>query len=105
MMPRALDRALSDILAIRSQIAAGTAFQGFGPTAMAATGGLALATTVLQSIFGTSEDAVAFFAAWVATAVVSAVLIGIEMVARARRHHSGLADDMIYAAIENFLPA
>ena len=105
MMPRDLDRALSDILAIRSQIAAGTAFQGFGPAAMAATGGLALATTALQSIFGNPEDAVTFLAAWVATAVVSAVLIGTEMVARARRHHSGLADEMIYAAIENFLPA
>jgi hypothetical protein len=104
-MPRDLDRALSDILAIRSQIAAGTSFQGFGPTAMAATGGLALVTTVLQSIFGNAGDAGTFLAAWVATAVVAAALIGVETVARARRHHSGLADEMIYAAIENFLPA
>jgi len=34
---------LADIFAIRSQIAAGTAFRGYGPAAVAATGGLALA--------------------------------------------------------------
>ncbi len=38
-----LDKALADIFAIRSQIAAGTAFRGYGPAAVAVTGGLALA--------------------------------------------------------------
>ena len=45
---RDLDKALADIFAIRSQIAAGTAFRGYGPAAVAATGGLALATALLQ---------------------------------------------------------
>ena len=39
---RDLDKALADIFAIRSQIAAGTAFRGYGPATVAATGGLAL---------------------------------------------------------------
>jgi hypothetical protein len=40
-----------------------------------------------------------------ATALVSAALIGFEMVTRSRRLHSELADDMIRAATEQFLPA
>ena len=43
-----LDKALADIITIRSQIAAGTAFRGYGPAAVAATGGVALLTAVLQ---------------------------------------------------------
>jgi len=35
---RDLDKALADIGEIRSQIAAGTAFRGYGPATMAATG-------------------------------------------------------------------
>ena len=37
--------------------------------------------------------------------MVSGVLIFIEMQARSRRHHSGLADAMIQQAVEQFLPA
>ena len=32
-------------------------------------------------------------------------MIGVEMVARARRMHSGLADEMLYTAVEQFTPA
>src|ERR1700744_4276342 len=32
-------------------------------------------------------------------------MIWVEMLARTRRHHSGLADAMIHQAIEQFLPA
>jgi hypothetical protein len=42
---------------------------------------------------------------WVATAAISIFLIGFEMVARSRRIHSGLADEMIHAATEQFVPA
>ncbi len=48
---RDLDKALADIIAIRSQLAAGTAFRGYGPAAIATTGGLALLTALLQSIW------------------------------------------------------
>src|SRR5271166_5610822 len=48
---RELDKALADIIAIRSQIAAGTAFRGYGPATMAATAGVALLTAILQSAF------------------------------------------------------
>jgi hypothetical protein len=104
---RDLDRALADIIAIRSQIAAGTAFRGYGPAAMAATGVVALVTSVLQAIVLDDPTAspLTFFLGWVAAAVVSSVLIWIEMLARSRRHHSGLADAMIHQAVEQALPA
>jgi hypothetical protein len=104
---RDLDKALADILAIRSQIAAGTAFRGYGPAAVAATGGLALITAFGQAVWLDDPTAkpLAFFAGWIAAALASAVIIGVEMRARSRRHHSGLADAMVRQAIEQFLPA
>jgi hypothetical protein len=104
---RDLDKALADIFAIRSQIAAGTAFRGYGPAAVAATGGLALLTTLVQ--FWWLDDPtghpLVFLAGWAAAAVISGALIWTEMQARSRRHHSGLADAMILQAVEQFLPA
>jgi hypothetical protein len=102
-----LDKALADISTIRDQIAAGTAFRGYGPAALAATGGLALLTALAQSLWLENPTAqpLAFFACWAGAAAVSIGLIWIEMRRRAHRHHSGLADAMIHQAIEQFLPA
>ena len=104
---RDLDKALADIFAIRSQIAAGTAFRGYGPAAIAATGGLALITAVAQFLWldDPTGQPLIFFAGWAATALVSAGIIGVEMRARSRRHHCGLADAMVHHAVEQFLPA
>ena len=104
---RDLDKALADIFAIRSQIAAGTAFRGYGPATVAATGGLALATAFIQFLWldDPTSHPLAFFTGWSAAALVSAGMIWTEMQARSRRHHSGLADAMIHQAIEQFPPA
>src|ERR1700747_2783069 len=104
---RDLDKALADIVAIRSQIAAGTAFRGYGPATMAATGAAALITAILQSLFISDPTGppVIFFCGWAIAAALSGVMIWIEMRARSQRHHSGLADAMIHQAIEQFLPA
>jgi hypothetical protein len=102
-----LDKALADILAIRSQIAAGTAFRGYGPATVAATGGLALVTSLIQYLWldDPTGHPLAFFSGWAAAALLSGVMIWIEMQARSRRHHSGLADAMVHQAVEQFLPA
>jgi hypothetical protein len=104
---RDIDKALADILAIRSQIAAGTAFRGYGPAAVAATGGLALMTAAAQFLLldDPSGQPLVFFLGWAATALLSAAIIGVEMRARSRRHHCGLADAMVHQAVEQFLPA
>ncbi|HEX3953515.1 MAG TPA: hypothetical protein VHW90_08075 [Stellaceae bacterium] len=103
---RDLDRALADIVAIRSHLAAGTAFRGYGPATMAATGGLALITATAQHLWlDANAQPLAFVIGWLATALVAAAVIGVEMRARSHRHHSGLADAMIHQAVEQFLPA
>jgi hypothetical protein len=104
---RDLDKALADIFAIRSQIAAGTAFRGYGSAAVAGTGALAFVTMLLQLVWldDPSGQPLTFFLGWGAAAAVAGAMIWIEMVARSRRHHSGLADAMIHQAVEQFLPA
>jgi hypothetical protein len=104
---RDLDKALADIFAIRSQIAAGTAFRGYGPATVAATGGVALLTMLFQLLWldDPTGQPLVFFAGWAVTALLSGAMIWIEMRARSRRHHSGLADAMVQQAVEQFLPA
>jgi hypothetical protein len=104
---RELNKALADILEIRAQIAAGTSFRGFGPTAIAATGIIGLLTAALQAIrpdlFATAPDV--FVYCWLGAAAVCAIVVRIEMQGRSRRMHSHLADTMINQAIEQFIPA
>jgi hypothetical protein len=102
-----LQRALDEIAQIRGQMARGTVFRGYGPAALAATGALAGLAALAQAawIDDPVRDIAGYLAIWVATAVVSVAVVGTEAVRRARRVHSGLADDMIRAAAEQFLPA
>jgi hypothetical protein len=102
-----LDKALADITAIRSQMARGAEFRGYGPMTVAAMGVLAILAAAIQALWlpDPATDVFDYLALWWATAAISVLLIGIEMVARTRRIHSGLADEMIHAASEQFIPA
>jgi hypothetical protein len=102
-----LDRALTDIKAMRSQMARGTEFRGYGPAAFAATGVLAIAAAFAQArwIEAPASQMTAYLALWIATAIVSGIIISIDVVTRSRRVHSGLADEMIQSAAEQLLPA
>jgi hypothetical protein len=104
---RDLDKALSDITAMRSQMARAAEFRGYGPITVAATGLLAVIAGALQAHWlpDPGNEILGYLALWVATATLSVSLIGIEMVARTRRIHSGIADEMIQAATEQFIPA
>jgi hypothetical protein len=99
-----LHKALADIGSIRLHLAAGTLFRGFGPPVIAVTGLFAIVAAALQSLLFDPADALDFFVVWMAVAGISAGLIGIEMIARTRRHHGGLADAMLFNAVEHFLP-
>lgn len=99
-----LHKALADIGNIRLQLAAGTMFRGFGPSVIATTGAMAFAAAIFQSLVDPAPDVVRYVVVWTTVAAVSIVLIGVEMIARSRRHHGGLADAMLFNAVEHFLP-
>ncbi len=103
---RDIDRALADIAAIRTQMARGVVFRGLGPATLAATGVLALLVAAGQALVlgGAPAAPLAYFLPWILTAGIAAALILAEAVTRSRRIHSDLADDLIRAAIEQFLP-
>jgi len=102
---RDIDKALEEIGAIRSQIASHTAFRGYGPVAIAITGVLALLTAAAQSLFAIAPTPLLYCSEWLATAAICGAVVRFEMQGRSRRLHSGLADEMIHQAIEQFLPA
>ncbi|HVI29961.1 hypothetical protein [Hansschlegelia sp.] len=102
-----LKKALDDISTIRGQLAASSAFQGYGPGAVAATGVIAVLVASGQAwTLGAEHPApLPFFAVWIGVAIAAVAIIGTEMLARTRRDHSGLADDMLRHAAEQMLPA
>ena len=87
-----LDKALADLGDIRSRLAAGDMFCGFGPAVIAMTGGLALAMGLAQSMWPDvfAVDDRTFLLCWIIVAIVSIGLVGTEMIARTRRLHGGM---------------
>jgi hypothetical protein len=102
-----LDKALADIRAIRSQMARGAEFRGYGPATVAATGLLAIVAAWVQAAWlpDSAAEGFNYIVLWAATAGICVTLVGIEMIGRSRRIHSELADAMIHAATEQFIPA
>jgi hypothetical protein len=102
-----LHKALDDISSIRRQMAHSTQFRGYGPATLAATGVIAFLAAAAQSIWlpDPANHISAYLSLWISTAVVSAALTGVQMYTRTRRIHSGLSDEMIRMAVEQFLPA
>ena len=102
-----LDKALGDINSIRRQMARSTEFRGYGPVTLATTGATAIAAAGAQAFWlaDPAKNIPAYLAIWISTAALSAGLIGTEMYARTRRVHSGMADEMIWMAVEQFLPS
>jgi hypothetical protein len=102
-----LNKALGDIDSIRRQVAHSTEFRGYGPATLACTSALALLAAAAQSRLASDPAAhiVAYLTLWTITAALSAAIIAAEMYARTRRIHSGIADEMIRTAAEQFLPA
>jgi len=102
-----LNKALAEIGSIRRQLARSTEFRGYGPATLATTAAFALVAACIQALW--SPDAGhqldRYLSIWLATAAVSAAMIGTKMITRAQRVHSGMADEMIRIAVEQFLPS
>lgn len=100
-----LRQALDDISAIRSQVARGTQFRGYGPLSIASSGILAMLVAAAESHWGAAAPHLnVFLAIWISTAAVAIFLSALETIFRVQRVHSGLALEMIQAAVEQFLP-
>jgi hypothetical protein len=103
-----LRQALSEIHSIRSHVARGTEFRGYGPASIAVSGILALLVAAAQAQWMTKSaqaDLMMWLGVWMGVAAVSVLLTGIETFARARRVHVGLAREMVQSAVAQFLPA
>jgi hypothetical protein len=102
-----LNKALGDISSIRREMARSTQFRGYGPATLAATSVLALLAAWAQAVWvrDPAKHVAGYLELWVSTAVLSAGLTGVQMYTRTRRMHSGLSDEMIRMAVEQFLPA
>ncbi|MGA3032382.1 MAG: hypothetical protein ABSD70_03820 [Terracidiphilus sp.] len=102
-----LHKAIGDISSIRMQLARSTEFRGYGPVTLALTGLFAIAAGAAQAHWlpDPATHIAAYLGIWITTALVSALLIGTQMLARTHRIHSGLADEMIRMAVEQFLPS
>ena len=102
-----LDQALAEITAIRTQIVRSAEFRGYGPATVAITGLLALVVAAAQArlVPHPARDFMLYLELWIASAALSATLIGFEMVTRSQRAHSRLADEMMWTAVAQFLPA
>ena len=103
-----LQQALNEIQSIRTQVARGTDFRGYGPASIAVSGILALLVAAAQAQWTAAHgkpDLAVWLGIWAGTAAVSVFLTGIETFARARREHMGFAKEMIQSAVAQFLPS
>lgn len=102
-----LHQALTDISSIRRQVARTTQFHGYGPATLATTGLFALGAAALQARYLPAPEHrfPGYLLVWTLTAILSAALIAAQTLTRTRRIHSGLADEMIHQAVEQFLPS
>src|ERR1700730_3079200 len=101
-----LNKALGDISRIRRQVATRAEFRGYGLAPLASTGVLAGGAAGAQALWlpDPANHILAYLGIWIWIAFLSAALIGIQMYARTRRIHSGMADEMIRMAVEAFRP-
>jgi len=102
-----LDKALGDITSIRRQVARTTEFRGYGAATLAATGVFAILAAIAQAVLlpDPANHIGNYLRIWMTTAILSALLIGMQTLTRTRRIHSDLADEMIFMAVEQFLPS
>ena len=100
-----LNQALAEIHTIRGQVARVTEFRGYGPASHVITGLLAFAVAAVQTHWLNGAGVTSYLAVWVSTAAFAVLCTGIETVMRTRRMHRGFVNQMMFSALESFLPA
>jgi hypothetical protein len=102
-----LHQALHDITSIRRDLARSTQFRGYGPATLASTGVLALLAATAQALWlpDPAQHPTHYLRIWASLAAVCATLTAVQVITRSRRVHSGLSNEMLRQAVEQFLPA
>ncbi len=102
-----LHKALGDIRSIRRQMARSTDFRGYGPATVAGTAAIGIMAAGIQTVLlpDPANHVTGYMSIWLSAAFLSAVLAGAQMYTRSRRIHSGMSDEMILMAVEQFLPS
>jgi hypothetical protein len=102
-----LHKALGDIKSIRRQMARSTEFRGYGPATLAGTAAIAIMAAGAQMVLlpDPASNITSYLRIWLSAATLSAALAGTQMYTRSRRIQSGMSDEMILMAVEQFMPS
>jgi hypothetical protein len=101
-----LQEALARVSEIRLQIAQTEPFRGYRSATAAFSSLIALGTAAVQPMIlpDPAADPQRYLTMWVAAAIVSVFVTGIEMIVRCRRSSSPTAARLTWLAVEQFLP-
>jgi hypothetical protein len=101
-----LHEALDQLSEIRLQIACTESFRGYRSATAAFSGTVAILAAAIQFVVvpEPAADPRGYLLLWVAAAILSVAVTGIEMVVRCRRAASATAVRMTWMAVEQFLP-
>jgi hypothetical protein len=88
-------------------MARSTDFRGYGPATLASTALIAIVASGAQVklVPDPANHITGYLAIWISAAALSSGLAGAQMYMRSRRIHSGMSDEMILTAVEQFLPS
>lgn len=101
------DKSLSDALAsiahIRLQMARGEVFRGSRSVTTAMTGAIAVGLTLFQSVVPPPTNR-NYVMQWLAAAIVSMIIVGVDLALRFRRSPSDLQRELSLRVVEQFMP-
>ncbi len=102
-----LREALDQISAIRQQMAHAQVFRGYRAATTAATAGLAGLAALAQARFvpDPARNIDGYLYLWCGTALLSALLVGVEMALRSRRAGSSLQRQLTLVVVDQFVPS
>jgi hypothetical protein len=102
-----LDEALAQISEIRQQMAQAQVFRGYRSATTAFTALVAGAAALGQSLWVAEplRDLDAYLFIWCAAALVSVVVVGVEMAVRGRRSRSSLQRQITLVVVDQFAPS
>jgi hypothetical protein len=102
-----LDEALAQISEIRRQMAQSQVFRGYRSATTAFTAVVAVLAALAQARWAPRPlaDVDAYLAIWCAAALLSVIVVGVEMVVRGRRSGSSLQRQITLVVVDQFAPS